>query len=225
MGAVRRTFYTVLGVADDASREQIKAAWKRKAKETHPDANPDDAGALERFKRVSRAYEVLSDPPTRARYDDWLAQRRLPRCRACGEPVATGEELHLLCGLGRPAREQEAQRVPKTSPYQQRMEAEYGWVGDPANFDEMMGRAPEDYSAMTGQVSADQLLQALLAEAALRSCRTRGTPSAKVSVEISVNPELRVVLDEDGIQQMREAVRQLKRAEGVLGRLRRWIGG
>lgn len=60
--------YAILGVARGASSEEIKRAYRQKAREYHPDANPDP-GAAERFKEISAAYEVLSDPAKRERYD------------------------------------------------------------------------------------------------------------------------------------------------------------
>lgn len=62
-------YYEVLGVGRDASTEEIKKAFRRVARETHPDANPGDPAAEERFRQAAEAYEVLSDPSRRARYD------------------------------------------------------------------------------------------------------------------------------------------------------------
>lgn len=62
-------FYAVLGIGRDASDEDIKRAYRRLARELHPDANPGDPEAEARFKEVSQAYEVLHDPERRRRYD------------------------------------------------------------------------------------------------------------------------------------------------------------
>ncbi|HET6469282.1 MAG TPA: J domain-containing protein [Geminicoccaceae bacterium] len=61
--------YEVLGLARDASQDDIAKAYRRLAKESHPDLHPGDAAAEERFKELSLAREILSDPEKRARYD------------------------------------------------------------------------------------------------------------------------------------------------------------
>lgn len=64
-----KDYYAILGVERDASPEAIKRAFRRLARETHPDANPGDAAAEARFREVAEAYEVLSDPQRRRAYD------------------------------------------------------------------------------------------------------------------------------------------------------------
>ncbi|MDQ4095350.1 MAG: molecular chaperone DnaJ [Actinomycetota bacterium] len=63
--------YAVLGVARNASPEEIKKAYRRLAREHHPDANPGDPAAEERFKQITHAYDVLSDPQKRQNYDTY----------------------------------------------------------------------------------------------------------------------------------------------------------
>ncbi len=63
--------YEVLGVSRTATADEIKKAYRRLARQHHPDANPDDPTAEARFKEVAQAYEVLSDPAKRQRYDTY----------------------------------------------------------------------------------------------------------------------------------------------------------
>jgi molecular chaperone DnaJ len=62
-------YYELLGVPRSATADDIKKAYRKVARQLHPDANPGDAAAEEKFKRVAQAYEVLSDPDKRSRYD------------------------------------------------------------------------------------------------------------------------------------------------------------
>ena len=65
-----RDLYSVLGVKRDAAADEIKAAWRTKAKSIHPDQNREDPNATKRFAEIGRAYEVLKDPAKRNRYDE-----------------------------------------------------------------------------------------------------------------------------------------------------------
>ena len=79
-------YYDVLGVSRDASVDEIKKAFRGLARDTHPDANPDDPEAEVRFREIAEAYEVLSDTNRRAAYDR-------------GEHFAAGELFSSFAGL------------------------------------------------------------------------------------------------------------------------------
>ena len=68
--------YEVLGVTPDADADEIKKSYRKLARESHPDANPDDPSAEDRFKEVQDAYDLLSDPEKRKQFDTFGAVQR-----------------------------------------------------------------------------------------------------------------------------------------------------
>jgi molecular chaperone DnaJ len=90
-----KDYYRILGVGEKAELAEIKKAYRRLAKRYHPDANPNDAAAAERFKEVSEAHAVLSDPEKRKQYDlmrkygAFAGPRREPRPRPGAGRTAT----------------------------------------------------------------------------------------------------------------------------------------
>ena len=78
----KRDYYEVLGVNRNASEEEIKKAYRKLAVKFHPDKNPGDKTAEEKFKEIGEAYEALSDPQRRAAYDQYGHAAFDPRARA-----------------------------------------------------------------------------------------------------------------------------------------------
>jgi molecular chaperone DnaJ len=80
LASTKRDYYDVLGLSREASETEMKKAYRRLARDHHPDANPGDTGAEERFKELTEAYEVLSNPQARRAYDTYGHQ--IPRSGA-----------------------------------------------------------------------------------------------------------------------------------------------
>jgi hypothetical protein len=94
-----RDLYKVLGIASTADDRRIKTAFRRRAKAFHPDLNPGDSRAEERFKELTEAYEVLRSAHARACYDTYRAERRrAARRRLAGSAALMAASFVLTLG-------------------------------------------------------------------------------------------------------------------------------
>jgi curved DNA-binding protein CbpA len=88
-----KDLYAVLGVAPDAPAREIRRAYRRRARQHHPDLNPQPEGS-EQFARLAQAYEILHDPAQRAHYDRSLPQPRPARNHHHPVPPMVGRVRH-----------------------------------------------------------------------------------------------------------------------------------
>ncbi|HQJ26277.1 MAG TPA: DnaJ domain-containing protein, partial [Thermoleophilia bacterium] len=97
---MKRDYYEVLGVRRDAEAGEIKKAFRRQARECHPDVNPDDPDCEARFKELAEAYEVLSDADSRAAYDRYGFEGLRGRPMTDFEHVGFGDLFNIFFGGG-----------------------------------------------------------------------------------------------------------------------------
>src|SRR5437763_9302827 len=76
-GPTYKDYYAILGVDRSADLKEIKSTYRKLARKYHPDVNPGDKSAEEKFKDISEAYEVLSDPKKRTQYDSYGEQWKM----------------------------------------------------------------------------------------------------------------------------------------------------
>ena len=100
---LEKDFYKILGVSKDASDAEIKKVYRKLARENHPDSNPGDAAAEQRFKEISEAYSVLSDAEQRSEYDQIRAMAQGgPRFTAGGGAGGFEDIFGGMFGQGAP---------------------------------------------------------------------------------------------------------------------------
>ena len=92
-GSGYRDYFKVLGVERNADSDDIKRAFRKLARQYHPDVNPGDTSAEAKFKEVSEAYEVLSDPDKRSKYEQFGRYWNQASGMGGGGPTGAGFEV------------------------------------------------------------------------------------------------------------------------------------
>jgi curved DNA-binding protein CbpA len=159
------------------------------------------------------------------------AEERAQRARALRERERAAKEAVRQAMREAAARQQakeeaRTRRAPPSvlSREQEQLEAEYGHLADSTHYTDVFDRSVDDYGTGTGTLHSDDLLQALLGEAAIRSARVRAQRRSGVRVTVQLDPNVSVVMDEGTLAAMKEIGRNLGRANRVMGFLRRWLG-
>ena len=104
-----KDFYRILGVSKDVDDAELKKTYRKLARTHHPDSNQGDAAAEAKFKEISEAYSVLSDPEQRKEYDQIRAMGSGARFTAGGQSAGGFEDVFSMFGQGRGGRAQSAE--------------------------------------------------------------------------------------------------------------------
>jgi len=147
-----KDFYKVLGVPKTATEAELKKAYRKLARQYHPDSNAGDTAAEARFKEISEAYSVLSDPSERAEYDQLRAMGSGARFTAGGQPGGFEDVFGGMFGGGAPGGRR-AQSAGFDDIFGSMFGGQFGAGGASAGF----GRGPQKGRDQTAQVTLDFL--------------------------------------------------------------------
>jgi curved DNA-binding protein len=191
-----RDFYKVLGVSKDASPEELKKVYRRLAKELHPDRNPGNKRAEERFKDVTAAYDVLSDPEKRKLYDRFgemgLREGFDPEAYEAATQGRASEGFDFGDLFGRGARGRGA--TWRTGEVDFNLEDLFGGVGGRGAYVRAPRRGPELHSEVT--VDFRDAVLGCTRELSLRS--PEGERTLKVRIPAGVRNQSKIRLRGQG---------------------------
>jgi len=238
--------YSTLGIEPCANAEQIKKAWRRIARDTHPDIHGEDEIRTERFKKAQKAYTLLSDPEKRSRYDLMRhVESNRRSCLTCGRPVY---DNHNLCRFCRIAAEKERKRqkwqrqqaklrrakatARARDKAEQHRKAEQHKRDAARNRDiHAQQRIEREFGVFgndvsMGSASSDELLQSLLAESAIQRADRRYRPNVEFSgdgVIVNLQPGVKIKVDRNTLDKIRQVHRNLTTADKIIRQVRRWF--
>ena len=231
------TLYDILGVEKEATEEEIKLAWRTIAKETHPDRHNNDTGLVERFKKCKDAYETLVESSLRKAYDAQLRGPSIAEFMGAWVQAHQSEVHRREAQQEKKEEESKKKKTPRAKPSssnyaqdQARLEKEFGWTADPANYDSMMGKEEEDptaqYDTPIDGLNSDDLLQALLSEAVLKAAMREDRFKVDGNrVEVTLSPDMKVTIDSHTVKNLRKVHRNLRQMERLVNGVKRWWRG
>jgi curved DNA-binding protein CbpA len=215
------TLYSVLGVTEDATPDDVRRAWRDAARRLHPDLHPNEPDAEERFKAASAAWETLGDADRRAEYDAWLEDERQPKCPRCGAAMPEPRPLCQLCALTsspprkpKPPKPQRSKKPKPAPPPTEEEEQRARKVAQERATAETFARA--EGSIPPPAVPYTDLLESLLGDAARRTA-ARPRKKDDKDVEIEISPIFTVRLPAETV----DAVREVNKGIGTMNRFLR----